>query len=303
MRPRAVSKTAEYIALFRALESVRQPPERRLFDDPLAVRCLRPRFRTVALAARVPALLRRIEQFVDWRWPAVRLSAQNRTRTIDDALKRAVAAGIAQLVILGAGYDTRAHRLPELATCRVFEVDRGAMLATKQRLAAPWPRATSKLRYVPTDFDRDDLHGTLRSHGFERGEPAFFIWEGVTPYLSADGVNRTLTFVAECAPGSELVFTYLHRGALDGTHAFAGTSTLFRTLARAREPFTFGFDPEALPTHLAERGLELVWEAPTLARRRQALPGAEHFRIALAQVPASSAQGSVKSRDFSAPAA
>ncbi|HEY6558116.1 MAG TPA: SAM-dependent methyltransferase [Polyangiaceae bacterium] len=303
MRPRAASKTAEYIALFRALESVRQPPERRLFDDPLAVRCLRPRFRTVALAARVPAVLRRIEQFIDWRWPGVRLAAQSRTHAIDEALKRAVAAGIAQLVILGAGYDTRAHRLPELATCRVFEVDRKVMLAGKERLAAPWPRATPHLCYVPVDFDRDDLHEKLRGHGFDLREPVFFIWEGVTPYLSADGVNRTLTFVAQCAPRSEVVFTYLHRGALDGTHAFAGTSTLFRTLARVREPFTFGFDPTELPAHLAERGLTLVWESATVARRPQALPGAEQFRIALAQVPSSSAQGSVKSRVFPGPTA
>jgi O-methyltransferase involved in polyketide biosynthesis len=156
---------------------------------------------------------------------------------------------------------------------------------------------------VPIDFDRDDLHGTLRSHGFERGDPAFFILGRGHPYLSTDGVNRTLTFVAECAPGSELVFTYLRRGALDGTHAFPGTSTLLRTLARAREPFTFGFDPTALPTHLAERGLALVWESPTLARGPQALPGAKHFRIALARVPPFSATESVESPDFSAPAA
>lgn len=301
MRLRAASRTAEYIALFRALESVRQPPERRLFVDPFAVRCLRPRFRAVALAAHVPACLRRIEQFVDWRWPGVRLSAQSRTHAIDEALERAVATGIAQLVILGAGYDTRAHRLKKLATCRVFEVDRQVMLAGKERLAAPWPRATPHLCYVPVDFDQDDLQETLRSHGFDLHAPAFFIWEGVTPYLTADGVSRTLKFVAQCAPRSELVFTYVHRGALDGTRAFAGTATLFRTLARTREPFTFGFDPAQLPAHMAEHGLTLLWESATLARRPVALPGAEQFRIALAQVPAKSAQVSVKSREFPGP--
>lgn len=293
MRPSAASKTAEYIALFRALESVRRPRERRLFDDPLATRCLRPRLRTVALAARVPAVLHRIERFVDWRWPGVRAAAQSRTRLIDDALKRALAGGIAQLVILGAGYDTRAHRIAELGHCRVFEVDHPATSAHKQRLAAAWKRTAKSLQYVPVDFERDALQSRLRDHAFAPSEPAFFIWEGVTNYLSEESVNRTLTFVAQCAPESQVVFTYVDRGALDGTHAFTGTQRLFRTLARTHEPWKFGFDPAALSAALERLGLALVWESATLASRPKLLPGLEHFRIALAGVsgPPGAARG------------
>jgi methyltransferase (TIGR00027 family) len=285
MRPSAASSTAEYIALFRALESVRRPPESRLFVDPLAVRCLRPRFRALALAARVPAVLRHIETFVDWRWPGVRLAAQSRTRIIDDALKGAIAMGTTQLVILGAGYDTRAHRMSELAPCRVFEVDHPATLANKRQVASRWKRVTGTLRYVPTDFERDDLHARLHEHGFERDQPAFFVWEGVTNYLSEESVTRTLRFVAECAPASELIFTYVHRSALDGTHPSAGTRRLLRTLARAQEPWRFGFDPAALAGDLEKLGLDLVWERATLASRPECPAGCDHFRIALGRVP------------------
>lgn len=285
MRPSTASTTAEYIALFRALESVRRPAETRLFDDPLAVRCLRPPFRTLALAARLPSVLSGVERFVDWRWPGVRLAAQGRTRIIDEALKRAVAAGVAQLVILGAGYDTRAHRMPELAKCRVFEVDHPLTSANKQQLAAPWKRLTPELRYVPVDFERDDLHGRLGEQGFERKQAAFFIWEGVVNYLSEESVNRTLRFVAESTPESEVVFTYVHRDVLEGTRAFKGTRKLFRTLARTSEPWKFGFDPAELGEDLQKLGLALVWESATLARWPEALAGFEHFRIALARVP------------------
>src|SRR5687767_5077984 len=100
MQPPAASTTAEYIALFRALESARRPAHSRLFDDPLATRFLRHRFRAVAAAARLPGVLQRIERIIDSRWPGVRLAAQTRTRIIDDTLKAALTRGIAQLVIL-----------------------------------------------------------------------------------------------------------------------------------------------------------------------------------------------------------
>jgi methyltransferase (TIGR00027 family) len=232
----------------------------------------------------MPLFLRRIEDFVDWRWPGVRQSAQSRTRVIDDLLRQALAAGIAQLVILGAGYDTRAHRMAELSTATVFEVDHPATLAHKRELAAAWPRLAASLRYVPVDFEADDLPARLRDSGFQRDRPAFFVWEGVTPYLDEASVNRTLGFVGACAPDSELVFTYVHRAVLDGSRTFKGAASLLRTLKRSREPWKFGFDPATLAGDIEKHGLALVWDSSTVAQRPDAPPGFEHFRIAHARV-------------------
>src|SRR4051794_27504422 len=114
------SRTAEYVALFRALETLRPDAA---FRDPYAERFLSRRLRGVAVAARVPGVRALITEYIDRRWPGPRASAVRRTAMIDAAVGEAVAAGCDQAVILGAGYDARAHRLPELARIDVFEVD------------------------------------------------------------------------------------------------------------------------------------------------------------------------------------
>jgi len=100
------------MALFRAIESAK-PPNMRLFEDPLAIAFLHGRLRIAALAARLPILARLVPWYIDRRWPGPRPSAVVRTRAIDDAVREAlVDGGCRQLVLLGAGYDTRAYRLP-----------------------------------------------------------------------------------------------------------------------------------------------------------------------------------------------
>src|ERR1043165_9674868 len=110
----AASRTAQYVALYRALETDerRRPP---LFRDPYA-RSFLPRGLGLAVrVARAPGLRRLLERYADYRSPGARTSAIARTAYIDDAIREALAAGIDQLVILGAGFDCRAHRMPALA--------------------------------------------------------------------------------------------------------------------------------------------------------------------------------------------
>jgi methyltransferase (TIGR00027 family) len=111
------SRTAEYMALFRAAETQR-PPERRLFADPLAASFLATPLAQVARAARVPLLRAVVPWLIDRRAPGPRPSAVARTKVLDDALVAAIDGGVEQLVILGAGYDSRAYRLPGCACSR-----------------------------------------------------------------------------------------------------------------------------------------------------------------------------------------
>src|SRR2546428_13604788 len=108
MRPHRSSRTAEFMALFRRLESVRRPASARLFDDPLARAFLRPSLRAVVGLARAPVAGSVVPWFIDRRWPGARSSGIARTRLIDDLLRDAVGQGIEQVVILGAGFDCRA---------------------------------------------------------------------------------------------------------------------------------------------------------------------------------------------------
>jgi methyltransferase (TIGR00027 family) len=127
------SRTAEYVALFRALETAR-PEAERLFNDPLATAFLTGRLRAVAALATLPGLDRLVPALIDRRWPGPRASAIARTRVIDDVLHDAPQRGLDQLVLLGAGYDSRPYRLADTGTLRVFEVDHPTTQAVKRRV-------------------------------------------------------------------------------------------------------------------------------------------------------------------------
>jgi len=288
------SRTAEYMALFRALEGL-LPAERRLFVDPLARDFLGLPLRVAVELARIPVLVQLECRLIDRRWPGVRTSAAARTRLIDDRVVAAVASGAQQVVILGAGFDARAIRLAALARCAVFEVDHPATQARKRRLLGA--RAPANLRFVPTDFAEGRLEAAIAAQGYQAERLSVVIWEGVTNYLTADAVDETLRWCAKAAADSEVIFTYIHEDVLRDPGAFYGTAPLLRRLEAAGERWTFGFDPRRLPAYLHERGLELLEDVgaseyrslcygPAAARMR----GYEFYRVARARVVADRAR-------------
>src|SRR5262245_52746300 len=204
------------MALFRALESA-GPPRTRLFHDPFAIGFLRPALRAAVVASRAPALGRLVPWLIDRRWPGARSSGVARTRLIDDALADAVRRGARQVVILGAGFDCRAYRLPGLDAVRVFEVDHPQTQAAKRnRFERRFGHPPRTVTFAAVDFDRQSLADGLKAAGFDAAVPAFFIWEGVTNYLSKEAVDATLRFIGSASPGSQVLFTYVHRGLIDG---------------------------------------------------------------------------------------
>jgi methyltransferase (TIGR00027 family) len=286
----SASRTAEYMALFRALETRRRG---RLFDDPFARAFLSPRLRAVVRAAAVPLLGAAVAAYVDRRWPGARTSGVARTRLIDDAVAAAVGQGVHRVVLLGAGFDARAYRMPALASARVFEVDRLATQTVKrERLRAVLGAIPAHVRFVAVDFYHDRLDQALAAAGFDARRPAIFVWEGVTNYLTATAVDTTLRVVAASAAGTRLVVTYVDRRVLDGTQdTFIGTVQLRALLRRSGEPWTFGLDPATVREYLAERGLALEEDVGateyraryfgTAARRMR---GYEFYRVATAVV-------------------
>lgn len=285
----AASRTAAYVALFRALETVEDRREP-LFRDPLAGAFLSRPLRLAVRLARVRPLRAPLERYADRRAPGARSSAICRTRFIDDVVRREAAVGARQLVILGAGFDCRAHRLGELDGTRTFEVDRPDTQARKRSILSAQP-GTRPVTYVEVDFQRDDLGERLCALGWERTARTTFVWEGVSNYLTEDAVAGVLGFVGRAAPGSTIVFTYLHRGVLDGTQRFEGADLLVENVARLGEPWTFGIDPEQLAAFVARFGLALETDLGAdeyRARYRWAgdLCGYAFYRIAVARVAA-----------------
>jgi len=280
-----VSRTAQYVALDRALEStetVRAP----LFRDPLA-----PRFVSRALAFALwtsrsrlvrPALLR----YADARAPGARTSAIARTAYLDAAVRAALAAGTRQLVVLGAGFDCRAHRLPELARARVFEVDRVETQAIKR---ARLEDRRADVCYVAVDFLKDDVPIALAAAGWNASEATFVLWEGVTNYLTESAVARVLSWVGSTAPGGAIAFTYVHRGVLDGSASFEGAARILRNVQQLGEPWTFGLHPDEVAGFVARFGLALREDLGADDYRRRYLgpgphPGYAFYRVAVADV-------------------
>jgi methyltransferase (TIGR00027 family) len=289
MRAGQRSRTAEYMAFFRALES-RRPARRRLFADPLAASVLDRPLRAAAALAGAPVVGRVVPWFVDRHWPGPRPSAVARTKVIDDWLELAIDAGLDQLVVLGAGYDSRALRIAGAERLTVFEVDHPDTQAAKRELldARPGGRP-GHMRLVPLDFERGELGASLEEAGFRAGARNFTIWEGVVSYLTPEAVDGTLRWVAATgAPGSRLALTYVHRGLIDGSVEFPDSGPWVDSVRRAGEPFVFGFDPATLPADVAPLGLRVVEDLSTtgalkrLGMATTRVPG--FYRVALLEV-------------------
>lgn len=210
------SRTAGLMAVQRGLESTR-PSDSRLFADPLAIRFVSLPWRIALRAARIGAVRRALEAAYDLvGGPGPRPSAIVRTKLIDDLVGQFISS-VDQVVILGAGYDTRPYRVESLSRRAVFEVDRPDTQAVKRAVLARAGTDVANVTFVPVDFDTDDLAGALLGAGYRLEQPTLFLWEGVTQYLSRDTVDSTLAVIRRLAPqGSILVFTYVDDAVIRG---------------------------------------------------------------------------------------
>ncbi|MFG2437385.1 class I SAM-dependent methyltransferase [Streptomyces sp. NPDC048508] len=254
MSERVASRTAVLVCQGRAAADGRAGTAR--FADPVAVRLLRAWERTPVeqVRANTPP--------TGWRertaYESVRACAEvvvPRTVAIDEALRAHVGN---QLVILGAGLDTRAWRLSELARTDVWEVDHPASREDKQdRLPAEQAVVARSVRFTPVDFALDDLGTALDSAGHDPSAPTTWLWEGVIPYLTCDEVRATVAaLAARTAPGSALVVNY----QTPSTRAAAGRllTRFLGSSITSGEPWRSLWRPEQLAALLDEYGLRVV---------------------------------------------
>jgi methyltransferase (TIGR00027 family) len=291
MKVGQASRTAQHMALFRALES-KLPARRRLFEDPLAEHALSPGLRLVVTLSKVPVIGEMLRGFIDHNWPGARTSGVARTRFIDDRATKVLDSGVTQVVILGAGFDARAYRLAAVAKHSVFEVDHPATSAAKQavvkRALGALPR---HVRFVGVNFDSESLAATMNSAGYDAEKRTLFIWEGVSNYLSEGAVDATLRWCAASRAGSTVIFTYIHKGVLENPQTFFGGQKMAATVQAVGERWTFGLEPTQLTSFLEQCGLGLQedvaaadYRAIYYGKAAGRMRGYEFYRIALAGV-------------------
>ena len=272
------SRTAHFVALGRALADagLSHVPG---FHDPTA---------RVFLNAKGARSLAKVEQAARSGQGGVRLEAARgmadlialRTVAIDAAVREAIAGGVRQLVVLGAGYDGRAWRMPELAGVKVFEVDHPATQADKRARQAELPRAAGIVSFVSMNFEHDSLDAVLDRAGHDRAVPTCWIWEGVVMYLTRDAMRATLAAVAgRSARGSTLIVNYhtVHRRLL--------ARLIFRLIG---EPQISAWSPDEMAADLRSAGFAvrddsgmLDWNA-RFAEGQAKVERASYMRIAVA---------------------
>ena len=191
----------------------------------------------------------------DERRRRMRLFIAARSRLAERRIAAAVARGVRQVVVLGAGLDTFGLRNPHAAEgLRVFEVDHPATQAWKrERIAAMGAQAPS-LVFAPCDFERDDLAEALLRAGADRAAPIFFMWLGVAPYLTREAAMTTLRTIA-ATPGGEVVFDYTEAAERDRGEAQAFHQELLERVAAVGEPIVGFFDPQELSRDLHAFGM------------------------------------------------
>jgi len=212
MRDERPSQTSSLVTLMRALAHG-GVTEVQGFEDPTALVLLPPAWRLLArsLLWRVGPL--RVRQFmIDQSFGRMDVVAL-RTRVLDEAWGVAHDQATRQLVLLGAGLDGRAFRLPNLADAAVFEVDHPSTQALKRERAAALRSLAGRHLFVPVNFETDALGDALAKAGHQPGAPTFWIWEGVTHYLTAEAQAATLAaLAARSAPGSRVAMNYIEPG-------------------------------------------------------------------------------------------
>ena len=243
MQEGTFSKTAHRVAVRRAAHQLLDQP--RVLDDPLALRII---------GAEAENELRSNPKEDHAFSRAFRALMAARSRFAEDELAHAVAHGVKQYVVLGAGLDTFAYRNPHPGL-RVFEVDNPATQAWKrERLQAGGIAIPTSLTFTPIDFERQTLADGLGQSGFNVNAAAFFSWLGVTPYLTREACMSTLSFIAKMPVGSGVVFDFAVDPALLNAGQRQALEALSQRVARYGEPFQLFFDPEKLQDELKGMG-------------------------------------------------
>jgi methyltransferase (TIGR00027 family) len=271
------SATAEGNAALRATELLR-PKDERVCEDQFARRFLGLRF---GIVVRSKLLTRIALWYAERILPGAANSLMARTRYIDDYLKQRIDDGIEQLVILGAGYDSRAYRFDELkAKVSVFEVDHPNTQRVKiQKVKKIFGSLPSHMAYVGLDLDERKLGEGLLESGYDKVKKTLFIWEGVTVYLTPEAIDETLAFVAQnSGKGSSIIFDYAFQSANDAASKNGDAKKWREAYERRGEVPKFAVKDDGIEEFLSQRGFYRVESVSMESLKRTYFKGVNENR-------------------------
>jgi methyltransferase (TIGR00027 family) len=249
-----ISRTAELMCLCRAISSLETDPYYRS-DDRVALSLL-PDF--LKLLIHIPSVGRLLLKVFTAKGIYEYVIA--RTKYIDAVFRQALSNRFSQILLFGAGFDTRAMRFQEEARqTMIFEMDTPITLEAKlkqyqkRNLIIP-----SNVVFVPINFDRESLPLKLDQVGFKRDERSLFIMEGVLEYLQPQSVDQTFRTIRELAgTGSEVLFNYVYASVMRHEDVYYGEKGAIETLAKVGESWYFGIERGEIGQFLSKYGFDL----------------------------------------------
>jgi methyltransferase (TIGR00027 family) len=257
MKKEKPSSSAEMVAAVRATESMR-PTDEQVCYDPFAKDFLGLKFTFISKSRLLTKIALWKAERTD---PGAVGCVASRTRYIDDYLQECIDDGIKQLVILGAGYDSRAYRFDDLkGKVKVFELDHPATQKVKiERIKKIFGSIPNHVIYIPIDFGKEKFDNRLFESEYNKNLKTLFIWEGVTMYITAEAVDETLSFVVNnSGKGSSIIFNYIFQSVIDGTCELEGAEKIAKSYERRGEPLSFGIEEGTIDEFLSERGFYQV---------------------------------------------
>ena len=249
------SRTAEDATFIRICES-QKPENERICYDPLAIHFISPE--TLELLQKNPNMEK--ENEVTFRGVASTISA--RVRYFDDFVKKSIDEGIEQLVILGAGHDTRAYRIDDLKeNVKVFEVDHPGTQGVKiEKLKELFGSLPDHVEYIPIDFEIETLDHKLLNSEYSGSKKTLFVMEGLTHYIPPKAVDEILSFITKnSGNGSVVIFDYSSIPAnIYENSDLDIAENIGKSLDESGEQVQFALEEGTVKKFLSERGFSNI---------------------------------------------
>ncbi len=266
------SRTALAAALYRAWANKEHHSNVRLGNDDLAHLFLPFLYKVFVRFGFLRHLLKRKDEKLT---PGVYEFMLARTAFFDSIFANALGKKIPQIVLLGAGYDTRSIRFMQLnQATQIIELD----IAPTQNQKKLWLEKAGIevpecLSFASIDFNKDAMAGVLTNAGYKPDKKSLFMWEGVTYYLEPESINETLKFIKGSHPESQLAFDYVIPMSQENIDNAFGAKEFIATWQKHRqnEMFKFSIDEKSCETFFKERGFTLIEHLDSLAIERQYL--------------------------------
>ena len=237
------------------------PKEKRLFEDPYSEKLLTPFYKFFIVLMRSPKIFDFFMKSREKSTPGLMGWMLCRFRYIDDVLKDSIAKKKIETVVnLGAGMDCRAYYIPGIESIRYFEVDHPSVIKQKKaKMGKILGKLPDHVIFVPIDFEKQSLDTELKKAGYNLTSKTLFIWEGVTQYISKKANDSSLKYVAQAAPGSKIVFTYILKIFIEGKNIHDGIKTMYKNMRKKNNPlWIFGLEPADMGNYLSKYSLPLI---------------------------------------------